>query len=99
MILEVAQIEVKPGSEAEFEAAVAQAAPLFKRARGCTSMELHRSHEMPQRYRLMVQWATLEDHTVHFRGSADFLEWRKLVGSFFASPPSVEHNSMAVKGF
>jgi len=99
MILEIAQIDVKPGSEADFEAGVKAAAPLFKRAKGCSGMTLQRSHEKPQRYRLFVQWATLENHTVDFRGSADFQEWRKLVGHCFASPPDVEHVTEAVKGF
>src|SRR5690349_1901780 len=65
MILEMAHIEVKPGAEAAFEAAVAQAAPLFAAARGCQKMELHRVVEAPSRYILMVRWETLEDHTVH----------------------------------
>ncbi len=99
MITEIAQIDVKPGMEKDFEAGVAKAAPLFKRAKGCTAMKLARSLEKPQRYRLYVQWETLENHTVDFRGSADFQEWRKLVGHCFASPPDVEHVSDVVKGF
>ena len=67
MILEIAQIDVKPGMEAEFEAGVKQAAAIFKRAKGCKFMTLQRSHEMPQRYRLFVQWETLENHTKDFR--------------------------------
>ena len=91
MILEIAQIDVKPGMETEFEAGVKKAAPIFKRAKGCKFMTLQRSHEMPQRYRLFVQWETLENHTKDFRESADFQEWRKLVGHCFTSPPNVEH--------
>ena len=91
MILEIAQIDVKPGMENDFEAGVKSAVPLFKRAKGCKGMTLQRSHEKPARYRLFVQWETLENHTVDFRGSADFQEWRKLVGHCFASPPEVEH--------
>jgi heme-degrading monooxygenase HmoA len=99
MILEIAQIDVKPGMESAFEAGVKQAAPIFQRAKGCSGMKLMRSHEHPARYRLVVQWATLENHTVDFRGSADFQEWRKLVGHCFASPPAVEHVSEVVRGF
>ena len=63
MILEIAQIDVKPGMENDFEAGVKAAAPLFKRAKGCKSMALQRSHENPQRYRLFVLWETLgESH-------------------------------------
>ncbi len=99
MVIEIAQINVKPGMEAEFEAGVAKATPLFRRAKGCSGMALQRSAEKPQRYRLFVTWATIENHTVDFRGSADFAEWRKLVGHCFASPPEVEHVQEVLKGF
>jgi heme-degrading monooxygenase HmoA len=99
MVLEIAQIDIKPGLEAEFETGVTKAAPIFKRARGCKAMELQRSIEKPQRYRLFVKWDTLENHTVDFRGSEDFQKWRKLVGHCFASPPEVEHTRQAVMGF
>jgi quinol monooxygenase YgiN len=99
MVTEIAQIDVKPGMEAEFEAGVKKAATLFQRAKGCTSMALERSIEKPSRYRLFVGWQTVENHTVDFRGSADFQEWRKLVGHCFASPPEVEHVAQTVKGF
>ncbi|MBS0245267.1 MAG: antibiotic biosynthesis monooxygenase [Proteobacteria bacterium] len=98
-VTEIAQIEVKPGMEAEFEAGVAKAAPVFQRAKGCSAMRLERSVEKPQRYRLFVKWATLENHTVDFRNSADFQAWRGLVGHCFAAPPEVEHTSEVVKGF
>jgi quinol monooxygenase YgiN len=85
--------------EAEFESGVQKAAPLFKRAKGCRSMDLQRSIEKPARYRLLVGWETVENHTNDFRGSADFQEWRKLVGHCFAAPPEVEHVTQVVKGF
>src|SRR5438105_4365573 len=99
MVLEIAQFDIKPGMEQAFEAGVKEAVPLFRRAKGCTGMELRRSHEKPSRYRLFVQWETLENHTVDFRESADFQEWRKLVGHCFADPPEVEHTVQALKGF
>ncbi|SHL92987.1 Heme-degrading monooxygenase HmoA [Bradyrhizobium lablabi] len=91
MITEIAQIDVKPGTEKDFEAAVAKARTAFGRAKGFHGFELHRSIEKPQRYRLMVKWETLENHTVDFRGSENFAEWRSLVGQYFAAPPEVEH--------
>ena len=99
MIMEIAQIDVKPGMEAEFESGVKNAALLFKRAKGCTGMALQKSQEKPQRYRLFVKWDTLENHTVDFRGSPNFQEWRKLVGHCFAAPPDVEHVSEVVHAF
>ncbi len=99
MITEIAQIDVKPGMEAEFEAGVNKATPIFQRAKGCRGMELNRSIEKPSRYRLFVQWETVENHTIDFRGSPDFAEWRKLVGQCFAAPPDVEHVTEVVRGF
>jgi quinol monooxygenase YgiN len=98
MVTEIAQIDVKPGMESEFEAGVKAAAPVFQRAKGCRAMELRRSIEKPARYRLFVEWETVENHTVDFRGSADFQEWRKLVAHCFATPPEVEHVTQVVKG-
>ncbi|RAI44223.1 antibiotic biosynthesis monooxygenase family protein [Rhodoplanes roseus] len=99
MVLEIAQIEVKPGMEADFEAGVTKAVPLFQRAKGCSGVTLQRSVEKPSRYRLFVQWATLENHTVDFRGSPDFQAWRECVGHTFATPPEVEHVTEVVHGF
>ena len=96
MILEIALIDIKEGLAQEFEAAVNKAAPLFKRARGCRSVVLERSIESPLRYCLLVHWDTLENHTIDFQKSTDFLEWRKLVGHCFAAIPKVEHTTQAL---
>ena len=97
MITEIASIEVKPGMESAFETGVKNALPLFQRAKGCHGMELSRSIEHPSQYRLFVSWETLENHTVDFRGSPDFQEWRNLVGHCFAAPPQVEHVTQVLK--
>jgi hypothetical protein len=62
-------------------------------------MEVQRIVEVTGKYRLVVQWETVEHHTVQFRGSPDFQEWRRLVGGHFASPPAVEHAATVVQGF
>jgi heme-degrading monooxygenase HmoA len=99
MILEIAQIDIKEGMEQEFEKGVAKAKPVFQRAKGCKGMELQRSIEHPSRYRLFVTWETVENHTIDFRGSPDFQEWRACVGDFFAATPVVEHTRQVMKGF
>ncbi|MEV5645627.1 antibiotic biosynthesis monooxygenase family protein [Streptomyces flaveolus] len=91
MITEIAQIDIHPGQEKEFEEAVAQALPFFLAADGCDGVDLHRSVEHPSRYRLMVRWETVEHHTVTFRASKGFARWRDLAGPHFAAPPQVEH--------
>jgi heme-degrading monooxygenase HmoA len=91
MVFEIAEIEVKAGDEAAFEANVARAAPLFQAARGYRSFALQRTVERPNVYRLVVGWETVENHMVDFRESPAFQEWRGLVGGFFAGAPKVEH--------
>lgn len=91
MITEIAQLGIRPGQEEAFEQAVAEAVPVFLAADGCGGIDLHRSVEHPTRYRLMVQWRTVEHHTVAFRASEGFARWRALAGPHFAAPPQVEH--------
>ena len=55
-------------------------------------MQVQHSVEFPQRYRLIVDWDTIEHHTVGFRESEDFQRWRALVGEHFAAAPAVEHS-------
>ena len=92
MILETAELSISPGHEAAFEAAVREAIPLFLASGGCRRLRLHRLVETPGLYRLFVDWETLEDHTVGFRGSDAFAKWRALVSPHFAAPPSVTHS-------
>jgi heme-degrading monooxygenase HmoA len=99
LIYEIAHLIVKPGTQAQFERGVAEAAPLFKKSKGCLSLELQAGVEEPTHYRLVVGWATVEDHTVHFRSSPEFQSWRALVGAYFESPPSVVHVKSVLKPF
>jgi heme-degrading monooxygenase HmoA len=91
MIVELAQLTIAPGREAEFEAVFRVAITGIAATHGYLAHELRRSVETPNRYVLRVEWATLEDHTVAFRGSPAFPQWRAHVGPFFEAPPVVEH--------
>jgi heme-degrading monooxygenase HmoA len=91
VITELAIISIRPGSAEEFEAAFAQAQEILASSGGYESHTLRRSIETPHRYALTVQWRTLEDHTVGFRGSPAFTQWRALIGPYFDVPPVVEH--------
>lgn len=91
MIIEVATVKVKPGSEEDFIAAVRKAADVFRRAENCLGLVLSRCVEDPAEFDVVIRWKTLEDHTIGFRGSPLFAEWRALVGPHFAEPPSVKH--------
>jgi heme-degrading monooxygenase HmoA len=92
MILEIADIRIHTGQNADFEAAIARGAgSVIAQAKGFHGYKVNRSMETPERYVLQIFWATLEDHTVGFRQSPAFTEWRAIVGPFFAVPPHVEH--------
>jgi heme-degrading monooxygenase HmoA len=92
MILEIADIRIQPGLQAAFEKAAQHGlSTVFPKAKGFRGHEVRHSIESPERYVLLLQWDTLEDHTVGFRGSPLYSEWRGLVAEFFAQPPFVEH--------
>ena len=91
MIVEVALLSIRPGSEAQFEAVFRKAIAVPAASKGYLTHELKRSVETPNRYALFVEWETLEDHTVGFRNSPAFAAWRAQVGPFFESAPVVEH--------
>ena len=98
MILEVADIRIQPGRQAEFEAALARGLrDVIGRAQGFKGWKINRGIESPERYLLQIFWGTLEDHTVAFRGGPLFTEWRAIVGPFFAAPPVVEHFTLLGK--
>ena len=91
MILEAAMLKVRAEEQSAFEAAMRQAAPVIASAAGYQGHQLQRCVETKGRYLLLVRWETLEAHTVGFRQSAAFLEWREMIGQFFEETPVVEH--------
>lgn len=91
MILEVAILNVKPGQERGFEAAFGKAQVIIAGMTGYVSHQLQHCIEQPGRYLLLVSWATLEDHTVGFRQSARYQEWRQLLHHFYDPFPDVQH--------
>jgi heme-degrading monooxygenase HmoA len=91
MVLEVAIIEVTPGSEDDFAAAYAKAYPLVATTEGCRTVRMTRGIESPSRFVLLVEWDSVEAHERNFRASERFPQWRGLIGPYFAAPPLVEH--------
>jgi heme-degrading monooxygenase HmoA len=91
MILEIATLNVKPGQEAQFEAALRDALPIIKGTPGMHRVELRRCVETPTRYLLFVTWGKIEDHTVGFRQGPNYGPWRERLHHFYEGPPSVEH--------
>lgn len=92
MILERALITVKPGQADAFKAAFAKARPSIAGAKGFHKCEMRQGIEHPEDFLLLVWWETLEDHTVGFRESQAFQDWRAILGPLFAAPPAVVHH-------
>lgn len=91
MILEVAHLHVISGQEVEFESAFAQAQLLIAAIDGYISHDLQRCIEDASQYLLLVRWTTLETHTVGFRSSVQYQQWRALLHHFYDPFPTVLH--------
>lgn len=91
MILEVAILDVVPGMESDFQASFAEAQAIISAMPGYISHTLSRCLEKSSRYLLLVQWEKLEDHTVGFRGSAQYQQWKALLHHYYNPFPEVEH--------
>ena len=96
MVTEQAVLDVRDGEEPAFEAAFGTARTLIAAMPGFQALRLLRCLERPNRYLLLVEWATLEDHTVGFRGSAEYQEWKRLLHQFYDPLPTVEHFSPVI---
>jgi len=91
MILEAAILDVVPGKGDEFEEAFIKASPSIASIKGYISHQLQRCIEAPTRYLLLVQWETLEAHTIGFRDSPEYQEWKQLLHHFYDPFPTVQH--------
>lgn len=98
MILELVDIRIHPGQQAAFDEAVARGVEtVIANAKGFQGFKVNRGIESPDRYILQIFWTTLENHTIDFRGSPAFAQWREIVGPFFAQAPVVEHFELVCK--
>jgi heme-degrading monooxygenase HmoA len=94
MILEVAILQVRPGLSEEFESAFRVASGIISSMSGYIHHELQRCLEVENKYTLLVKWETLEDHTIGFRGSEPYQQWKTLLHHFYDPFPTVEHYTL-----
>ena len=94
MVLEVAILDLRPASGRAFEAAFARAEGLIASMSGYERHELRRCMEQADRYLLLVWWRDLESHTVGFRGSPEYQDWKALLHPFYDPFPEVEHYTL-----
>ena len=91
MITEIALLKIKTGESAAFENAFIKASPIISSMKGCIEHELQKCIEEENKYLLIVRWQTLEDHTIGFRKSEAYTEWKKILHHFYDPFPTVEH--------
>ncbi|MBU3622991.1 antibiotic biosynthesis monooxygenase [Polynucleobacter sp. AP-Latsch-80-C2] len=98
MILEHCDIEIDPQKSPAFEEAIIRGVEtVIAHSKGFRGYKVNHSVESPERYVLLIYWETIENHTVDFRGSAAFADWRAIVGPYFVKPPMVEHMTLVGK--
>ena len=91
MILEVAKLTVRVGESVAFEQAFSNAQNIISAMPGYVSHELQRCMESKNTYLLLVQWQRLEDHTIGFRQSRQYQDWKSLLHHFYDPFPMVEN--------
>lgn len=91
MVSEVAILDVISDKSKEFEQSFAKAQKIISSMGGYISHELKKCIEKENRYILLVEWQSLEAHTVGFRQSSEYKEWKKLLHRYYDPFPRVEH--------
>lgn len=91
MILEVAILNIIEGRQLDFESTFKRAGIIISSMNGYISHELQKCIENDHQYILLVKWETLEAHTVGFRNSSEYQEWKALLHHFYDPFPTVEH--------
>lgn len=97
MILEVAILNVKDGLETKFESDFAIAGQYISAIKGYIKHSLRKCLENKNKYILLVEWERLEDHTIGFRQSSEYLEWKRLLHHYYDPFPTVEHYEMVLE--
>jgi heme-degrading monooxygenase HmoA len=91
VILEVAILSIKEGFSVEFETSFKKAETIISSMKGYISHELKKCIEQDDKYILLVNWETIEDHEIGFRQSEEYQEWKSLLHHFYEPFPTVEH--------
>lgn len=91
MILEAAILYVKKGEEANFEIDFLNAGKYISSIKGYIKHSLRKCLEQQNKYMLLVEWENLEDHTIGFRQSTQYLEWKNMLHHYYEPFPIVEH--------
>jgi heme-degrading monooxygenase HmoA len=97
MILEVAILYIKKGEEIKFENDFDAAGKYISSMKGYQQHSLRKCQEQSNKYILLVNWEKLEDHTIGFRQSEYYQEWKKLLHHYYDPFPVVEHYETVIE--
>ena len=91
MILEVAILNVKIGLNKSFEKDFKLAGKYISSIEGYITHSIRKCIEKENQYILLVEWEKLENHTIGFRESKEYLKWKELLHHYYEPFPVVEH--------
>ena len=91
MILEVALLNIKQNQSVDFEKSFQKAQKIISSMKGYISHQLKKCIEQDDKYILLVNWETIEDHQIGFRQSNEYQQWKKLLHHSYEPFPIVEH--------
>jgi heme-degrading monooxygenase HmoA len=91
MVLEIAEYTAQPGKAEELARGLLAGREIILAAGGCRSVTLNRCIEDGARFIFTIEWETLEDHTVRFRGGPRFQEYRDYIAGLYEDPIVARH--------
>ena len=91
MILEVAILNIKKGQSEAFEKAFSSAENIISSMNGYINHQLKKCIEETDKYIILINWRTLEDHEIGFRKSDKYQQWKTLLHHYYEPFPTVQH--------
>ena len=82
-IYEVVAINIDQTSVDSYIDAFKKAEPIIKRQDGYLGHMMLQHHDDLNRFQLIIQWRSIDDHQIGFRQSVDYQEWKALLHPFY----------------
>ncbi len=91
MIQEIVTLQVKPELNNSFLTDFREAQQFISSREGFLNLSLSRCVEDDCRYVMTVEWDRLENHTIGFRESEAYQDWKRLLHKYYEPFPEVLH--------
>lgn len=96
MILEIATLKIKDAELEDFKKVLPSSKAIISKSKGFVSIEFQQCIEEPSKFQALIKWETLEDHTIGFRTSNLFTQWRATLSPYFSEDPSADHYNLVL---